>query len=103
MHVDSEPAVRSMIEAVVGVDHIAEVVSRWTHIPVTKLQLSERVRLLNLHERLKERVQGQEEACEAVANAIVRARAGFNSTTQPDGEFLFMEPTGVGKTELAKA
>jgi ATP-dependent Clp protease ATP-binding subunit ClpB len=87
----------------VGPDQIADVVSRWTGIPVTKLGQSDRERLLNLAGHLHERVVGQDEAVDAVAEAVLRSRAGLGKTNQPTGSFLFLGPTGVGKTELAKA
>ncbi len=82
---------------------IAEIVARWTGIPVTRLLESERQKLLQLESHLHQRVVGQEEAVEAVAAAIRRARSGMKDPSRPIGSFLFMGPTGVGKTELAKA
>ncbi len=82
---------------------IAEIVARWTGIPVTRLLESERQKLLQLESHLHQRVIGQEEAVEAVAAAIRRARSGMKDPSRPIGSFLFMGPTGVGKTELAKA
>ena len=87
----------------VGPEEIAEVVSRWTGIPAEKLSEGERHRLLKLGERLHQRVIGQEEAVDAVAEAVLRSRAGLSDQNQPLGSFLFLGPTGVGKTELAKA
>ena len=87
----------------VGPDDIAEVVARWTGIPAARLKAGERDRFLTLGKRLHDRVVGQDEAVEAVANAILRARAGLGDPGQPQGAFLFLGPTGVGKTELAKA
>eukprot|EP01114_Cavostelium_apophysatum_P006780 TRINITY_DN1824_c0_g1_i1.p1 TRINITY_DN1824_c0_g1~~TRINITY_DN1824_c0_g1_i1.p1 ORF type:complete len:901 (-),score=333.30 TRINITY_DN1824_c0_g1_i1:124-2826(-) len=87
----------------VGPDQIAEVVARWTGIPVTKLSQSEKERLLTLSDELHKRVVGQDEAVEAVADAVLRSRAGMARTNQPTGSFLFLGPTGTGKTELAKA
>jgi ATP-dependent Clp protease ATP-binding subunit ClpB len=84
-------------------DHIAEVVSRWTGIPVSRLNQSEKQRLLSLPEELHKRVVGQDEAVESVAEAIIRNRAGLGIEHHPVGSFLFLGPTGVGKTELAKA
>jgi len=84
-------------------DDIAEVVSRWTHIPVTKLLEGEVQKLLNLGEHLHKRVIGQDEAVEAVADAVVRARSGLKDPNRPIGSFIFLGPTGVGKTELARA
>lgn len=92
-----------LLTEVVGVNQIAEVVSRWTGIPVTKLSQSEKDKLLNLEEDLHKRIVGQDEAVTAVAEAVVRSRAGLSRKNQPTGSFLFLGPTGVGKTELAKA
>lgn len=87
----------------VTADEIAEVVSRWTRVPVTKLLEGERAKLLHLADKLHERVIGQDEAVQAVANTVLRARAGVRNPLRPLGAFLFLGPTGVGKTELAKA
>ena len=87
----------------VTVKDIADIVSRRTGIPVSQLTQEERDRLLKLEERLHERVVGQDEAVEAVAEAVRRARAGLADPSRPDGSFLFLGPTGVGKTELARA
>lgn len=84
-------------------EEIAEVVSAWTHIPVSKLVETEREKLLRLPEILHESVVGQEDGVEAVSEAIIRARAGLKSPGRPIGSFIFLGPTGVGKTELAKA
>jgi ATP-dependent Clp protease ATP-binding subunit ClpB len=84
-------------------DDIAQVVARWTGIPVAKLQEGEMQKLLRLAEELHKRVVGQDEAVEAVADAIMRARAGVKDPNRPLGSFLFLGPTGVGKTELARA
>lgn len=84
-------------------EEIAEIVARWTGIPVTKLMASEREKILALSEKLQERVIGQEEGVRAVADAVLRARAGIKDPKRPIGSFLFLGPTGVGKTELAKA
>ena len=86
----------------VTADEIAEVVSRWAGIPVTKLLEGERSKLLKLPETLHERVIGQDEAVDAVADAVLRSRAGIKNRQRPVGAFLFLGPTGVGKTELAK-
>jgi ATP-dependent Clp protease ATP-binding subunit ClpB len=93
----------SMLGEVVTPEHVYEVVSRWTGIPVTKLSQSERARLLQLPEALGRRVLGQPNAVSAVAAAVQRSRAGLGRPRQPTGAFLFLGPTGVGKTELAKA
>jgi len=82
---------------------VAEVVSRWTGIPVSKMLEGERERLLHLEDELGQRVIGQQEAVKAVSNAIRRSRAGLSDPNRPNGSFLFLGPTGVGKTELCKA
>jgi len=87
----------------VGEEEIAEVVARWTGIPVSKLMEGERDKLLRLEDTLRHRVVGQDEALTAVANAIRRSRAGLSDPNRPIGSFLFLGPTGVGKTELCKA
>lgn len=92
-----------MLTETVGPDQIAEVVSRWTGIPVTRLGQNEKERLIGLAERLHHRVVGQDQAVSAVAEAVLRSRAGLGRPQQPTGSFLFLGPTGVGKTELAKA
>lgn len=84
-------------------EEIASIVSRWTGIPVTKLVEGEREKLLRLKETLHERVVGQEQAVSLVTEAVWRARSGIKDPTKPIGSFLFLGPTGVGKTELAKA
>jgi ATP-dependent Clp protease ATP-binding subunit ClpB len=84
-------------------DEIAEIVSRWTHIPVTRLVEGEREKLLKLEDHLHERVVGQDEAVKAVAEAVIRSRAGIKDPNRPVGTFIFLGPTGVGKTELARA
>ena len=84
-------------------EEVAEVVSRWTGIPVSKMLEGERERLLHLEDELGERVIGQDEAVKAVSNAIRRSRAGLSDPNRPNGSFLFLGPTGVGKTELTKA
>lgn len=92
-----------MIKEEVDEDDIAEVVARWTGIPVTKMMQSERDKLLHLEEELHKRVVGQDEAIEAVSDAIRRSRAGLQDPKRPIGSFIFLGTTGVGKTELAKA
>jgi ATP-dependent Clp protease ATP-binding subunit ClpB len=84
-------------------EDIAEVVSSWTHIPVSRLQEGEREKLVKMEERLMQRVIGQHEAIVAVSNAVRRARAGLQDENRPIGSFIFLGPTGVGKTELARA
>jgi ATP-dependent Clp protease ATP-binding subunit ClpB len=93
----------SQLKEVVGDDEIADIVARWTGIPVARMLEKEKDKLLNLEDRLRERVVGQVEAVTAVSEAVRRARAGLGVTTKPVGSFLFVGPTGVGKTELAKA
>ena len=94
---------QKMLKEEVDEEDIAEVVSKWAGIPVTKLMEGEIEKLVNMEERLKLRVVGQQEAIEAVSNTIRRARAGIQDPNRPLGSFLFMGPTGVGKTELARA
>jgi ATP-dependent Clp protease ATP-binding subunit ClpB len=84
-------------------EDIAEVVSSWTHIPVSRLQEGEREKLVKMEERLRQRVVGQKEAIVAVSNAVRRARAGLQDENKPIGSFIFLGPTGVGKTELSRA
>lgn len=99
---DSDESV-PLVSDVVGPDQIMEVISRWTGIPVSKLGQSEREKLLGLQQRLQKRVVGQDDAVEAVSEAVLRSRAGLSRPNQPTGSFLFLGSTGVGKTELAKA
>jgi ATP-dependent Clp protease ATP-binding subunit ClpB len=94
---------RRLIKEEVDEEDIAEVVSRWTGIPVSKLMEGEMQKLLRLEEELHKRVVGQDEAVRAVADAVVRARAGIKDPKRPIGSFLFLGPTGVGKTELARS
>ena len=91
-----------LLTEVVGPNAIAEIVSRWTGIPVSKLSQTERDRLLQLSEHLHKSVIGQDDAVDSVAEAVLRSRAGLSRSNQPIGSFLFLGPTGVGKTELAK-
>src|SRR5712675_657544 len=101
---EAEGAEKSrMLEEAVTPEHIAGVVSRWTGIPVDKMLEGERDKLLHMEENLRRRVIGQEEAVVAVSNAIRRARVGLQDPNRPIGSFLFLGPTGVGKTELTKA
>ena len=93
----------ALLREEVTADEIAEVVSRWSGIPVTKLVEGEREKLVRLAETLHERVIGQDKAVDAVADAVIRSRAGIKNRQRPVGAFLFLGPTGVGKTELAKA
>ena len=92
-----------MLKEEVDAEDIAEVVSRWTGIPVSRLVEGEIEKLMQMEERLHERVIGQDEAIAAVANAIRRSRAGLSDPNRPLGSFIFLGPTGVGKTELARA
>jgi ATP-dependent Clp protease ATP-binding subunit ClpB len=98
-----EKSETSLIKEEVTYDDIAEVVAKWTGIPVTKMLQSEREKLLRLEDELHKRVVGQEEAIEAVSDAVRRSRAGLQNPQKPIGTFLFLGTTGVGKTELAKA
>ncbi|MEW6745567.1 MAG: ATP-dependent chaperone ClpB [Planctomycetota bacterium] len=96
---EGTPLLREEVTA----EEIAEIVARWTGIPVTRLMEGEREKLLHLDEALHKRVVGQDEAVQAVADAVIRARAGIKDPRRPVGSFLFLGPTGVGKTELARA
>jgi ATP-dependent Clp protease ATP-binding subunit ClpB len=93
----------AMVEEAVTPDHIAQIVSRWTGIPVDKMLEGERAKLLRMEDELAKRVVGQREAVEAVSTAVRRARAGLQDPNRPIGSFIFLGPTGVGKTELTKA
>jgi len=93
----------SLLKEEVDAEDIADIVSRWTGIPVSKLMEGEKEKLLKMEERLHRRVVGQDEAINAVANAVRRTRAGLNDPNRPIGSFIFLGPTGVGKTELARA
>jgi ATP-dependent Clp protease ATP-binding subunit ClpB len=94
---------KKMLKEEVDSEDIAEVIAKWTHIPVAKLMEGEKEKLLNMEERLGKRVVGQEKGIIAVANAIRRARSGLQDPNRPIGSFIFLGPTGVGKTELARA
>ena len=98
-----ETSEQRLLKKEVDENDIAEIVSRWTHIPVNKLLEGERERLLHLSEELHTRVVGQDQAVDAVSDAILRSRAGLKDPNRPIGSFIFLGPTGVGKTELAKA
>ena len=98
---DSEQ--NSILSDVVDEEGIAEIISRWTHIPVAKLVSSEKEKLLHLFDRLKTRVMGQDEALHLVSEAIIRARSGIKDPNRPIGSFIFLGPTGVGKTEVARS
>ena len=93
----------SILSDVVDDEGIAEIISRWTHIPVAKLVSSEKDKLLHLFDRLKKRVIGQDEALHLVSEAIIRARSGIKDPNRPIGSFIFLGPTGVGKTEVARS
>lgn len=94
---------KGLVDETVDAEDIAEIVSRWTGIPVSRLAMSERFKLMHLEDKLHKRVVGQDEAIDAVANAVRRSRAGLQDEKRPIGSFLFLGSTGVGKTELAKA
>jgi ATP-dependent Clp protease ATP-binding subunit ClpB len=99
----AEPGFEPMVKEEVDEDDVAAVVARWTGIPVDRLLEGETEKLIHMEERLHERVVGQDEAVEAVANALRRARSGLQDPNRPIGSFVFLGPTGVGKTELARA
>jgi ATP-dependent Clp protease ATP-binding subunit ClpB len=101
--VSTEGKKMTLLRNKVTEEEIAEVVSKWTGIPVSKMMEGERDKLLRMEEQLNKRVIGQEEALKAVSNAIRRSRAGLSDPNRPNGSFLFLGPTGVGKTELCKA
>ena len=94
---------QKMLKEEVDEEDIAEVVSKWTGIPVTRMMEGEIEKLLKMEDRLSDRVVGQSEAIIAISNAVRRARAGLQDPNRPIGSFIFMGPTGVGKTELARA
>ncbi len=96
-------AERGLLKEEISEEEIATVVARWTHIPVSKMLESEMIKLAKMDEALKARVVGQDEAIKAVSNALRRSRAGISEEKRPIGSFIFLGPTGVGKTELAKA
>ena len=100
---ENETKDNKMLSETVTEEDVAEVVSKWTNIPVSKLVEGEKEKVLNLAQRLKNRVIGQDEAIEEVSDAILRQRAGISDENRPIGSFMFLGPTGVGKTELAKA
>ncbi len=100
---ESEGAAPKLFRSTVGTEEIAEVVSRWTGIPVSKMLEGEKDKLLRMEEALGKRVIGQSEAVVAVSDAIRRSRAGLSDPNRPNGSFMFLGPTGVGKTELTKA
>ena len=100
---ENEANNNSMIKEEVDSEDIAEVISRWTNIPVSKMLESEKAKLVTMEERLRQSVIGQEDAVSAVSNAVRRARSGIQDEERPIGSFIFLGPTGVGKTELAKS
>ncbi len=101
--IEAQDGAGAMVQEVVTADNIAQVVSRWTGIPVDRMLEGEREKLLRMEEQLAKRVIGQEEAVRAVSTAVRRARAGLQDPNRPIGSFMFLGPTGVGKTELTKA
>jgi ATP-dependent Clp protease ATP-binding subunit ClpB len=102
-HLDDLQASKRMLKEEVDAEDIAEVVSKWTGVPVSRLMEGEMQKLVHLEDLLHQRVIGQESAVEAVANAVRRSRAGLSDPDRPIGSFMFLGPTGVGKTELARA
>ncbi len=100
---DTEPPRKRLLGEYVTEEEIADVVSAWTGVPVSRMMETEKAKLLHLEDRLRERVVGQDEAVTAVANAVRRSRSGLQDPHRPIGSFLFLGPTGVGKTELCKA
>lgn len=102
-NVEPEKKTRRLLRQEVGPEEIAEVVSAWTGIPVSRMMETEKAKLLVMEERIHQRIVGQDEAVEAVANAVRRSRSGLQDPNRPIGSFIFLGPTGVGKTELCKA
>ena len=102
-HLDELQSEQRMLKEEVDAEDIAEVVSKWTGVPVSRLMEAEAAKLIHLEEHLHERVVGQDDAVRAVANAVRRSRAGLSDPDRPIGSFMFLGPTGVGKTELARA
>src|SRR2546425_6320594 len=98
-----KPAGQRLLHEEVTDEDIAQVVASWTGIPVSRMMESEREKLVKMEERLEQRVTGQKEAIEAVANAVRRSRSGLQDPNRPIGSFIFLGPTGVGKTETARA
>ncbi len=103
MNSDTEESTDSMLKRVVDEEEINEIVSRWTHIDISRLKSSEKDKILHLKDFLSNRVMGQDEALELVTDAIMRSKANIQDENRPLGSFLFLGPTGVGKTEVAKA
>ncbi|MFT4372026.1 ATP-dependent chaperone ClpB, partial [Bartonella bacilliformis] len=100
---ENDDQANTLVEETVSAEHIAQIVSRWTGIPVDRMLVAERDRLLQMEEDIGKRVIGQSEAVRAIARAVRRARAGLQDPNRPIGSFMFLGPTGVGKTELTKA
>lgn len=98
-----ETSQNTILSDIVSEENIAEIISRWTNIPVSKLVSSEKDKLLHLSDHLKKRVMGQDEALRVVSDAIIRSRSGIKDPNKPIGSFIFLGPTGVGKTEVAKS
>jgi ATP-dependent Clp protease ATP-binding subunit ClpB len=101
--IEDKEAKGAMVEEAVTADHVAQVVSRWTGVPVDRMLEGEKAKLLRMEDELAKRVIGQREAVQAVSTAVRRARAGLQDPHRPIGSFMFLGPTGVGKTELTKA
>ncbi len=101
--VEASPQSTSLLNESVGVEEIAKVISKWTKVPVSKLVDSEREKILKLEANLKKRVVGQDESLETISQAVLRSKAGLSDPNKPLGVFLFLGPTGVGKTETVKA
>ena len=101
--IEAAEAKGAMVEETVTADHVAQVVSRWTGVPVDRMLEGEKEKLLRMEDELAKRVIGQQEAVQAVSTAVRRARAGLQDPHRPIGSFMFLGPTGVGKTELTKA
>ena len=100
---EQEQNQNNILSDVVDEESIAEIISRWTHIPVSKLVSSEKDKLLHLFDRLKMRVIGQDNALKLVSDAILKSRSGIKDPNRPIGSFMFLGPTGVGKTEVARS
>ncbi len=101
--VEKTPLSTDFLNEAVGSEEVAKVISKWTNIPVSKLVDSERQKILNLDKKLKERVVGQDQSMNAISSAVLRSKAGLSDPNKPIGVFLFLGPTGVGKTETVKA
>lgn len=99
---DSLSSVKSSRTVIINEDDIRSVISQWTHIPVSNISVSERYKLINLEEELKKYIVGQDQAIEAIARSLRRNYSGLRDPRRPIGSFIFMGPTGVGKTQLAR-